>query len=286
MVRFFVNKSELAYTIGKARGETMEKEKWRKIEQLAKAWTIEAAELLQESFENTLTITYKSHIADLVTNMDKNIEKFFIDKIQKTFPEHRVLGEEGYGDDIQDKWGIIWIIDPIDGTTNFIHQQSNFAISIGIYENGSGKMGLIYDVGSKNLYFAKDGEGAYLNDLKLSKLDKVTLSEAVVGVNATWVGPNKRINHENVQEIVRKSRGTRSYGSAAIELAYVASGKLDAYMTMRLSPWDFAAGLILLNEVGGIATNTNGKPIQLLEQNSILAAKPGLHEEILKHLIQ
>jgi myo-inositol-1(or 4)-monophosphatase len=262
----------------------MENEKWKQVEHYAKAWTNEAVKLLKDSFENTLTITYKSHIADLVTNMDKNIEKFFIDKIKKTFPEHRVLGEEGYGDDIQDLSGIIWIIDPIDGTTNFIHQQSNFAISIGIYENGLGMMGLIYDVGSKNLYFAKDGNGAYLNDYKLPKLEKTALSEAVIGVNATWVGPNKRINHENVQEIVRKSRGTRSYGSAAIELAYVASGKLDAYMTMRLSPWDFAAGLILLNEVGGIATNTDGKPIQLLEQNSILAAKPGLHEEMLKHL--
>jgi myo-inositol-1(or 4)-monophosphatase len=263
----------------------MVNEKWKTIEQYAKAWTIEAAELLQESFENTLTITYKSHIADLVTNMDKTIEKFFIDKIQKTFPDHRVLGEEGYGDEIQDKAGIIWIIDPIDGTTNFIHQQSNFAISIGIYENGAGQMGLIYDVGSKNLYFAKDGEGAYLNGYRLPRLEKTTLSEAVVGVNATWVGPNKRINHENVQKIVKKSRGTRSYGSAAIELAYVASGKLDAYMTMRLSPWDFAAGLILLNEVGGITTKTDGEQIQLLEQNSILAAKPGLHEEILNHLL-
>ncbi|MCM3717310.1 inositol monophosphatase family protein [Fictibacillus phosphorivorans] len=264
----------------------MEKETCIKIEEAAKAWTAEAAEMLQKSFEDTLTITYKSHIADLVTNMDKNIEKFFIEKIQKVFPDHKVLGEEGYGDEIQDTSGIIWIIDPIDGTTNFIHQQSNFAISIGIYEDGKGIMGLIYDVGNQNLYFAKDGKGAFLNDYKLPKLDKTTLSEAVIGVNATWVGPNKRINHENVQEIVRKSRGTRSYGSAAIELAYVASGKLDAYMTMRLSPWDFAAGLILLNEVGGIATNTDGKPIQLLKQNSILAARPGLHEEILNVLVR
>jgi myo-inositol-1(or 4)-monophosphatase len=218
--------------------------------------------------------------------MDKSIEKFFINKIQNTFLTHKVLGEEGYGDQVQDKSGIIWIIDPIDGTTNFIHQQSNFAISIGIYENGEGKMGLIYDVGGSNLYFAKKGEGAYLNEKKLPCLEEVTLSEAVIGVNATWAGPNRRVNHENVQNIVRKSRGTRSYGSAAIELAYVASGKLDAYMTMRLSPWDFAAGLILLNEVGGVVTRTDGQPVQLLEQNSILAAKPGLHRELVEHLTE
>ncbi|GGB57822.1 inositol monophosphatase family protein [Fictibacillus barbaricus] len=264
----------------------MKKEEWNKVEEHLKTWTLEAAQLLKDSFENTLTITYKSHIADLVTDMDKSIEKFFINKIQNTFPIHKVLGEEGYGDQVQDKSGIIWIIDPIDGTTNFIHQQSNFAISIGIYENGEGKMGLIYDVGGSNLYFAKKGEGAYLNEKKLPCLQEVTLSEAVIGVNATWAGPNRRVNHENVQNIVRNSRGTRSYGSAAIELAYVASGKLDAYMTMRLSPWDFAAGLILLNEVGGVVTRTDGQPVQLLEQNSILAAKPGLHRELVDHLTE
>jgi myo-inositol-1(or 4)-monophosphatase len=264
----------------------MKKEDWNTVEKHLKTWTLEAAQLLKDSFENTLTITYKSHIADLVTDMDKSIEKFFINKIQNTFLTHKVLGEEGYGDQVQDKSGIIWIIDPIDGTTNFIHQQSNFAISIGIYENGEGKMGLIYDVGGSNLYFAKKGEGAYLNEKKLPCLEEVTLSESVIGVNATWAGPNRRVNHENVQNIVRKSRGTRSYGSAAIELAYVASGKLDAYMTMRLSPWDFAAGLILLNEVGGVVTRTDGKPVQLLEQNSILAAKPGLHKELVEHLTE
>ncbi|MED1862757.1 inositol monophosphatase family protein [Fictibacillus nanhaiensis] len=256
------------------------------IEKHMKTWTLEAAQLLKDSFQSTLTITYKSHIADLVTDMDKSIEKFFINKIQQTFPEHKVLGEEGFGDEIKgNSKGVIWIIDPIDGTTNFIHQQANFAISIGVYKDGIGKLGLIYDVEGSNLYFAKDGEGAYLNDKKLPKLEEVTLSESVVGVNATWAGPNRRINHEHVQQIIRKSRGTRSYGSAAIELAYVASGRLDAYMTLRLSPWDFAAGLILLNEVGGIVSRTDGEPVQLLEQNSILAAKPGLHKEILDHLL-
>ncbi|MBY6036245.1 inositol monophosphatase family protein [Fictibacillus nanhaiensis] len=262
----------------------MNYEEWYKIEKLAKSWTLEAAQLLKDSFQNSLSITYKSHISDLVTNMDKNIEKFFIEKIQKTFPHHKVLGEEGYGDEIYDNAGIIWIIDPIDGTTNFIHQQSNFAISVGIYEDGIGKIGIIYDVAADDFYFAKVGEGAFLNNSKLNTLEKVTLTEAVVGINATWVGPNKRVNHENVQNIVKQSRGTRSYGSAAIELAFVAAGKIDAYMTMRLSPWDFAAGLILLNEVGGVVTKTNGEPISILEQNSILAAKPGLHEEMLEHL--
>lgn len=256
------------------------------IEKHMKTWTLEAAQLLKDSFQSTLTITYKSHIADLVTDMDKSIEKFFINKIQQTFPDHKVLGEEGLGDEIKgNSNGVIWIIDPIDGTTNFIHQQANFAISIGVYEDGIGKLGLIYDVEGSNLYFAKDGEGAYLNDKKLPKLEEGTLSESVVGVNATWAGPNRRINHEHVQQIIRKSRGTRSYGSAAIELAYVASGRLDAYMTLRLSPWDFAAGLILLNEVGGIVSRTDGEPVQLLEQNSILAAKPGLYKEILDHLL-
>jgi myo-inositol-1(or 4)-monophosphatase len=259
-------------------------EKWNTIEQCAKTWTLEAAGLLKESFSNKLTITYKSHISDLVTDMDKKIEIFFIQKVQETFPDHKVLGEEGFGDEIKTDEGIIWIIDPIDGTTNFVHQQSNFAISVGIYENGKGMLGFIYDVARGDFYIAKDGEGAYLNEVKLPRLENAPLSESIVGINATWVAPNRRVDHERVQNIVRQARGVRSYGSAAIELAYVASGRLDAYMTMRLSPWDFAAGLLLLKEVGGIVTRADGSDIQLLEKNSILAAKPGLHEEMLQKL--
>ncbi|TKC18515.1 inositol monophosphatase family protein [Robertmurraya kyonggiensis] len=252
----------------------------------AKSWIKEAGERIKKSFQTTLNIETKSNANDLVTNIDKETEQFFITKINQQFPEHRILGEEGNGDELEELGGVVWIIDPIDGTMNFVHQQRNFAISIGIYENGVGKIGLIYDVVHDELYHAVKGKGAHFNDKALPKLNEVSVSEAIIGLNATWVTPNRRIDPLILGTLVRDVRGTRSYGSAAIEIAQVAAGRLDAYITMRLSPWDFAAGLILMEEVGGVSTTLKGEPIQILQQNSIFISKPGLHKSILENYLQ
>ncbi|MFO1445753.1 inositol monophosphatase family protein [Bacillus sp. Bva_UNVM-123] len=254
---------------------------WLEIDQNAKSWIKEAGEMIKQSFSHTLTIETKSNKDDLVTNIDKNTEKFFIKKIKENYPEHRILGEEGFGDKIEDLNGVIWMLDPIDGTMNFIHQQRNFAISIGIYENGVGKIGLIYDVVHDELYYATKGHGAFINELPLPKLKNATISEAIIGINATWIVENQRIDSSILSPLVKHARGTRSYGSAAIEMAYVASGRLDAYISMRLSPWDIAAGLILVEELGGVATTLKGEPLNLLEKNSLFISKSGLHEEIM-----
>lgn len=251
----------------------------------ATTWIKEAGERIVQSFQTTLSIETKTNANDLVTNIDKDTEKFFIAKIKEKYPKHRVLGEEGNGDRLEELKGIVWIIDPIDGTMNFIHQHRNFAISIGIYEDGVGKIGLIYDVVQDELYYALKGKGAFFNGTPLPKLTSVNISEAIIGLNATWVTPNRRIDPSILGALVRDVRGTRSYGSAAIEIAQVAAGRLDAYMTLRLSPWDFAAGLILIEEVGGVASTLKGEPIQLLEQNTIFISRPGLHEQILKNYL-
>lgn len=248
----------------------------------AKQWIYEAGEVIKESFSNTLNITYKSHYADLVTDMDKGIEKFFIERIKNKYPDHEILGEEGYGDEVQNLQGTVWIIDPIDGTTNFVHQQSNFAISIGIYQDGIGIIGLIYDVVRNELFHCISGNGVYLNDEKLPKLAEASLDQSVIGLNATWVTPNRKIDHNLLLPLVRKSRGTRSYGTAALELAHVVCGRLDAYITMRLSPWDFAAGYILVQEAGGVISTIDGSKVDVLSKTSIFAAKPSLHSEILE----
>jgi myo-inositol-1(or 4)-monophosphatase len=227
-------------------------------------------------------IDTKSSADDLVTNIDQETEQFFIERIRETYPEHQILGEEGFGDKLDKLDGTVWIIDPIDGTMNFVHQQRNFAISVAVYEDGVGKVGLIYDVVHDELYHAKLGEGAYLNDTKLPDLEEVTVDRAVIALNATWITENKRIDPTILAPLVKKVRGTRSYGSAALEMAYVATGRIDAYITLRLSPWDFAAGLILVNELGGKVTTLHGEPLDLLGQNSVFVSKPGLHEVIMK----
>lgn len=253
---------------------------WNEIEAFAKQWIREAGERIRESFQAKLVVETKSNPDDLVTNMDKETEQFFIEKIHGTFPSHQILGEEGLGDKIQTLKGITWIIDPIDGTMNFVHQQRNFAISVAVYEDGVGQIGLIYDVAHDELYHARKGHGAYFNSTKIEPLGDVPLEKAIVAINATWVTENKRIDPKILIPIVNAVRGTRSYGSAALELAYLVAGRIDVYITMRLSPWDFAAGVVLLNEVGGVITTLDGEPLNFLQENSIFVARPNLHKEI------
>ncbi|WP_338469959.1 inositol monophosphatase family protein [Niallia sp. XMNu-256] len=259
---------------------------WDEIDVFAKEWIKAAGSLIKESFSKELVITTKSNKNDLVTEIDRNTEKFFIDKIRETYPDHKILGEEGLGDTISSLEGIVWIIDPIDGTMNFVHMQRNFAISIGIFENGIGKVGLVYDVVHDELYHAKKGQGAFLNELELEPLQTATVSEGILGLNPTWIIENKRIDHNMLVPLVKDVRGTRNYGSAALEIAYVAAGRLDAYISPRLSPWDYGGGKVLVEELGGIATDLKGKPLDLLSTTTVFISKPGLHGEVMSQYLQ
>jgi myo-inositol-1(or 4)-monophosphatase len=259
-------------------GKLME---WENINTYAKLWTKEAGVKIRSSFSTTLNISSKSNANDLVTNIDRDIEQFFIEKIRKTFPQHRILGEEGFGDELDHSEGVVWLIDPIDGTLNFIHQQRNFAISVGIYENGIGMIGLIYDVVHDEMYCAMKGKGAFINDKPIPVLKETNVNKAIIGINASWAVENKRIDFRKIVPLIQDARGTRSYGSAALELVYVATGRIDAYISMRLAPWDFAAGVIIVEELGGVSSNILGEKLNILEKSSVFVAKPGLHQEIL-----
>jgi myo-inositol-1(or 4)-monophosphatase len=259
---------------------------WEHIDLLAKQWVMEAGDKIRDSFTKTLNIQTKSNPNDLVTNIDKEIEQFFINKIRNTFHNHRIFGEEGVGDEVSNLDGIVWIIDPVDGTMNFIHQQRNFAISLAVYENGIGKIGLIYDVAHGELYHAIKCKGAFMNDAPLPRLSKSSVKEAIIALNATWVMENHRIDHNLLIPLVKEARGTRSYGTAALEMVFVATGRVDAYISMRLSPWDVAAGAIIIEELGGVVTNLRGENLDFLSKDSLLAAKPGLHETIINDYLK
>lgn len=251
--------------------------------QVAKQWTMEAGAKIRQSLERqeALHINYKTNDSDLVTNMDEAIENFFINNIKQYYPDHRIVGEEGFGDRVDDEKGTIWMIDPIDGTMNFVHQKKHFAISVAVYRDGKGLFGLIYDVMDDELFHCVVGEGAYVNDQRLPELQPVDLSKGLVAVNASWVIENKKIDHYMIMPIIQTARGTRSYGSAAIELAYVASGRLDMYMSLRLSPWDFGAGKLLVEEVGGRVTNLDNEPIRMLDKSPLIAANSHIHEDVM-----
>lgn len=245
----------------------------------------EAGHKIRNSFLTDISIESKSDANDLVTNIDKEIEQFFISRINRDFPEHRIFGEEGYGDDIKDHKGIIWLLDPIDGTMNFVHQKRNFAISLGIYKDGVGQLGYIYDVVNDDLYHGVRGGGAYYNDERLKQLQDTVIGESIIAMNATWAVPNRYFDHKGTLKLIQDVRGIRSYGSAALELAFLASGRIDAYLSMRLAPWDIAGGMVIAGEVGAVATNFKGESANLLKQDTFLAANPSIHSQILEKYI-
>lgn len=248
----------------------------------AKKWILEAGKIIRDTINDPIEIDVKANPNDLVTTMDKQTEQFFADKIKETYPNHLLFGEEGYGDEISSLDGTVWIIDPIDGTMNFVHQKRNFAISIGIFQDGIGEIGLIYDVMNDILYHAKRGEGAFKNNLALDPLKKdVKFEEAILALNHFWLCENTLIDEKVMQDLVKTVRGTRTMGSAALEMAYVAEGIVDAYLAIRLSPWDVAAGLVILNEVGGATTNHLGKALQLLESDSLVACNQTIQQRLL-----
>ena len=260
--------------------------KWELIDRFAKSLIKEAGQQIRNSFSGQIHIDSKSNANDLVTNIDREIEQFFISRIKSDFPNHKIYGEEGFGDEIKSLAGTIWMLDPIDGTMNFVHQKRNFSISLGIYQDGIGILGYIYDIVHDELYYAKEGEGAYLNDERLPMLNATPVSESIIGINARWIAPNRYVDHEKMIDLVMSCRGTRSYGSAAMELAYVATGRMDAYISMRLSPWDIAGGMVIAQEVGALTSTLEGTVNTLLGQESFIVACPGLHQEILKEYIR
>ncbi|MGI8314026.1 inositol monophosphatase family protein [Halobacillus mangrovi] len=261
----------------------MDKNMKQEVYEKAKAWILEAGERIREKIDAPRSIETKSNPNDLVTEMDQETEEFFANRIKETYPEHYLLGEEGFGDEIEEMKGTVWIVDPIDGTMNFVHQKRNFAISIGIYHEGIGEVGFIYNVMEDVLYSAQKGQGAFKNDQQLPPLNQTRpLEQSILALNTTWMLPeNPHVNHKGIEELVKKLRSTRSYGSAALEFAFVAEGILDGYLTMTLMPWDYAAGAILVREVGGTVSKADKQELDLLDQTTVLASRVNIYDEII-----
>lgn len=259
---------------------------WNELADTAIMWVKEAGELLRASLKEQLQIEVKANDGSLVTQMDRMIENFFCKKIKEHFPQDGYLGEEGNRKEIDPHSGTLWIIDPIDGTTNYIYQKYNFAISLAVYYEGVGQVGVVYNVMADELFYAVKGHGAFVNGTLLEKLGEVPISKGIVGLNARWLIQADKEETNTLVEMIKYVRGIRSYGSAAIEIAYVAAGRLDGYISMRLSPWDFAAGKILLAEVGGIITTFEGEAVDMIKASSIFVGNPTFHREVMEGFLK
>lgn len=252
-----------------------------KIDYLARLWIMEAATKIKQSFKETLDIDTKSGRNDLVTNMDKETEAFFVKQIKEHFKEHRLFGEEGMSDEVADLNGVVWILDPIDGTLNFVEQQRDFSISLAIYQDGIGYLAYIYDVERDELYFAEKGKGATVNGKSIPKMNKsMDLQDALLIAN---LSVTKKF--PTVWEAVKVSRGLRLHGAASLEYMDVATGRAGAYLSANLAPWDIAAGKIIVEELGGIVTRIDGSEINMLEKGSSIVAAPKIHQTLIDNYL-
>jgi myo-inositol-1(or 4)-monophosphatase len=242
----------------------------------------QAGKFLKDNVGNISTIEMKSTEINLVTDIDKRSESMIISMIKKQFPTHDIIAEEsGRTAGTSD---YRWIIDPLDGTTNYTHGLPLFCVSIGVENKGDIIAGVIYDPLRDELYTAEKGSGAFLNGrrIQVSTEDRLIHSLLITGFPYNVKdNPHNAIGHFN--NLVIAAQGIRRLGSAALDLAYVACGRAEGFWEVNLHPWDISAGVLIITEAGGTVTDFERKPVNAYTPN-IVASNGKIHDEILKVL--
>jgi myo-inositol-1(or 4)-monophosphatase len=208
--------------------------------------------------------------SDFVSAADLKAEKTIFEELSKARPGYGFLMEERGAVEGTDK-SHRWIVDPLDGTTNFLHGLPHFAISIGLEREGVLVAGVVYNIVRDELFWAEKGAGAYLNDRRLRVSARTDLREALIATGAPYHGrPGQEKFLDEAGRVIAATAGIRRLGAASLDLAYVAAGRFDAYWERNLSPWDIAAGAILVREAGGFASEIDGG--DFMQSGAILAA--------------
>lgn len=240
-----------------------------------------AGEILRAGFGRRHTVKHKGRI-DLVTEYDRRSEEYLVACLHRRFPGHTIYAEEsGKTEGLAES---VWYIDPLDGTTNYAHGFPVFAVSIAYMHRGVTQLGAIYDPLRDEMFTAALGRGAQLNDeaIRVSETDTLLNSLLVTGfAYDDWV---IRTNLEHFIHFSKLCQGVRRIGSAALDLCYVACGRLDGYWEVSLQPWDSAAGGLIAREAGAVVTALDGDPNYLKPPYAILAAPPQLHGVMLEEL--
>ncbi len=242
----------------------------------------EAGALLMTHFVRRVAIEYKGDV-DLVTEADRASEALIMDRIHAAFPRHDVMAEEGSRKDTGSEYR--WYVDPLDGTTNFAHSFPVFCVSLGLEHKGELVAGVIYDPTRDEMFTAERGQGAYLNQHRIHVSKTAKLVESLL---ATGFPSHKRHKNPNINfyhQITLRSHGVRRAGSAALDLACVASGRFDGFWEFNLNAWDVAAGMILVQEAGGQVSGFRGQPFGVHDRD-ILASNGLIHAELLHEFDQ
>ncbi len=242
----------------------------------------EAGSLIRDAFGTKFKIEFKTNESNLVTEIDKASEKLITDFVKKKFPSHGVLAEEGASFNMDSEY--LWVIDPIDGTTNFAHGLPIFSVSIGVRKNSNTIAGVVYDVMNDIMYASELGGGSYAGSEKLSvsKNDKLSRSLLVTGFPYN-IADNPENALEKFSALTRASRGMRRLGSAALDLCYVAKGVFDGFWEVQLNPWDVCAGKLIVEEAGGVVTDFEGNRTDIYSKK-FLTSNGLIHNEIVNIL--
>ncbi len=241
----------------------------------------EAGAILREGLEQARVIEYKG-VKNIVTDMDRRSEEAIAALVQRELPGHSLVSEEGTR--LQGDSGYRWFVDPLDGTTNYAHGYPCFSVSIGVERDGELVYGVVYDPNLEELFTAERNAGAFLNGKRLRVSAISRLSDALL---ATGFSPDVATAEENnldhFANFMKRAQAVRRPGSAALDLCYVAAGRFDGFWELRLSPWDVAAGSLMVTEAGGRVTDIRGQPLRL-SKPQIVASNGLLHDEMLRIL--
>jgi myo-inositol-1(or 4)-monophosphatase len=249
--------------------------------EFAKDTARKAGQLLKEGLSGPREIRYKGAI-DLVTEMDVASEKLILEAIRANYPDHAILAEESGRSDQPDS-RYRWVVDPLDGTTNYAHGLPIFCVSIGLEVDGEPLLGAIYAPMLDELYWAETGQGAYLNGTKLSVSATTELEKSLLVTGFPYDVRVKSDNLVHFSNFLLTSQAVRRLGSAAIDLAWVAAGRFDGFWEPRLGAWDMCAGAVLVREAGGLVTAYDGGPFSIYEKQ-ILASNGHVHQAMMETL--
>lgn len=242
--------------------------------QLAK----QAGEILKTGFGQVHQVTHKSSI-DLVTEIDRQSEEYLVKQIHLKFPGHTIIGEEG-GTYSGSQSQLVWYLDPLDGTSNFVHGVPMFSVSIAFAVNDEIKMAVVYDPSADECFSAEAGHGAKLNGAPIQTAQATRLLDALVATGFPYHVHESGANLDNFVIFARTAQGIRRLGSAALDICFVACGRLDGFWELGLKSWDLAAGALIAREAGAVVTAPDGSPFILTSPTDILTANPALHPQM------
>jgi myo-inositol-1(or 4)-monophosphatase len=236
----------------------------------------QAGSLLRYYFERHVRFELKGDF-DLVTEADRASEKLIVERLKARFPDHGILAEEGSGHESPSEYR--WYVDPLDGTTNFAHGYPVYNVTLGLEKAGELIAGVIFDPNRDELFSCEKGGGAFLNGARIHVSGAAKLDEALFSTGFPSRRRHLNVNIHFYHQLAMASHGVRRGGAAAIDLAYVACGRLDGFWEFGLSPWDMAAGKLLVEEAGGICSDMKGGKHRLTSPD-ILADNGLIHDEV------